>query len=219
MLVVEDDEDLATGLVSLLGAGGLDARFVTSGEDAMAHVGSADADLVLLDRILPDTDGIEVCAALRASGYEGGVILMSGRRQELDIVSGLDAGADDYLVKPCSIAELQSRVRSVLRRIHRAEPATASEGGFVVGEHQITYDGVAVATRGREYDVLAMLVAEPDVVVTHEELLDRVWGSEWAGSSMVLPAAIGRIRDRLAALDAPVTVDNVRGVGFRLSSR
>jgi DNA-binding response OmpR family regulator len=219
VLVVEDDEDVAVPLANLLSAGGFEAAVVSRGEDAIAHVGGRDTDLVILDGVLPDMDGLEVCSALRDRGFDGGLIMVTGRSGELDVVAGLDAGADDYLTKPCSVAELQSRVRSVLRRINRTygPPPDRTPSGLHVGEHVVTFDGAEIVSRGREYDVLALLVAHRGQVVRRETLMERVWGSDWTGSAMVLPSAVGRIRDRLASVGAPDRIDNVRGIGFRLS--
>ncbi|WP_210649870.1 response regulator transcription factor [Nocardioides sp. SYSU D00065] len=223
VLVVEDDEDLAVPLAHLFEAAGFEASVVARGEDAITHVGDVDTDMVILDLVLPDMDGVEVCGTLRESGFSGGLIMVTARGDELDVVAGLDAGADDYLAKPVSVAELQSRVRSVLRRIHRSydRPPGSTPGtpSLEITEHQITYGGREVVTSGREYDVLALLVAHRGQVVTRERFMDEVWGSDWSGSPMVLPSAIARIRERLATAGAPERIENVRGIGFRLASR
>ncbi|NYE36742.1 DNA-binding response OmpR family regulator [Nocardioides cavernae] len=221
VLVVEDDGDYATALAQLFSAAGFETESVADGASALTHVDRVETHLVILDLILPDQDGLDVCSALRSRGFEGGIVIMSGRGEELDLVSGLDAGADDYLVKPCSIAELQSRVRSVLRRIHRTYVPTA-EGPLrgsrlEVVDHHIAFGGTEIATRGREFDVLALLIEARGRVVLRETLMDEVWGPDWNGSQMVLPSAVGRIRSRLEAAGATEQVENVRGVGFRLS--
>lgn len=219
--MVEDDEDFASSLSHLFRAGGFEATVVTTGRDAIAHVEMAPPDLLILDLVLPDMDGVEVCRSLRTLGFNGGIVIVSGRDDELDVVAGLDAGADDYLVKPCSIAELQSRVRSVLRRIHRHYDATAQgladHPQLEIVDHHIVFDGHEIATHGREFDVLALLIAQRGRVVLRETLMDKVWGADWEGSPMVLSAAVGRIRNRLEAVGASEQVENVRGVGFRLS--
>jgi DNA-binding response OmpR family regulator len=219
--MVEDDEELAASLSHLFRAGGFEADVVTTGQDALAHVESTATDLLILDLMLPDMDGVEVCRSLRTLGFNGGIVIMSARSDELDVVAGLDAGADDYLIKPCSIAELQSRVRSVLRRIHRAYDATAQglaeHAQLEVVDHHIVFGGEEIATHGREFDVLALLIAQRGRVVLRETLMDKVWGADWDGSPMVLSAAVGRIRNRLDAVEATEQVENVRGVGFRLS--
>jgi DNA-binding response OmpR family regulator len=221
VLVVEDDDDYASALTQLFTHAGFDTELVHDGASSIGHVARGDTDLVLLDLILPDIDGLEVCRLIRERGFDGGVIMMSGRGEEVDVVAGLDAGADDYLVKPCSIAELQSRVRSVMRRIDlsygRAADDPAREPRLEVGDHHITLGGVEITTRGREFDVLALLIEERGRVVARRTLMDRVWGPDWTGSPMVLPSAVGRIRARLRAAGATEQVDNVRGVGFRLT--
>ncbi|GAA1941908.1 response regulator transcription factor [Nocardioides hwasunensis] len=222
MLMVEDDEDLATSLAHLFRAGGFEASMVATGQAAITAIEDSPPDLLILDLTLPDMDGVEVCQVLRTLGYNGGLVIMSARSDELDVVAGLDAGADDYLVKPCSIAELQSRVRSVLRRVHRTYDASAQgladKPVLEVVDHHITFDGEEITTRGREFDVLSLLIAQRGRVVMRETLMDKVWGTDWEGSPMVLSAAIGRIRGRLDAVGASEQVENVRGVGFRLSS-
>ena len=222
VLVVEDDDDVAMPLASFFVARGFDAAVSARGHEALEHVAATPTDLVVLDLILPDLDGIDVCSSLRDHGFGGGIIMLSARDQEVDVVTGLDAGADDYLAKPCSVAELEARVSSVLRRItgDYLVPAAGVPGpqsALVVRDHQITYDGAEVVSSGREYDVLTLLIAHRGRVVPTGDLMDRVWGSDWSGSPVVLSSAVGRIRKRLAAVGATERVEVVRGVGFRLT--
>ena len=222
MLVVEDDTDVAVPLASFFRARGFDATISASGREALDHVADTLTDLVVLDRVLPDLDGLEVCGILRDRGFGGGIIMLSARGREMDVVTGLDAGADDYLAKPCSVAELEARVSSVLRRVtrtHGVQPESGSDGhaGLTVRDHRITCAGAEVVTSGREYDVLAQLVAQRGRVVPVDDLMDRVWGPGWSGSSVVLPSTVGRIRRRLAAVGARERVEAVRGIGFRLT--
>ncbi len=227
VLVVEDDSDVAVPLASFFHARGFDAAIAATGQEALDHVASIRTDLVLLDLILPDLDGMEVCGGLRNSGFTGGIIMLSGRDQEMNVVTGLDAGADDYLAKPCSVAELEARVGSVLRRISRAYAVPAGglldvgtadvHAGLEVRDHRITCGGVEVVSGGREYDVLAQLIAHRGRTVATGDLMDRVWEPDWTGSPVVLSSAVGRIRKRLAAAGARERVEAVRGVGFRLT--
>ena len=206
--------------MNLFTASGLDGDFVLDGAEALARINNIETDLLVLDMDLSDMDGLELCGILRERGYEGGVVIMSSRSGELDVVGGLDAGADDYLVTPCSIAELQSRVRSVLRRIHRTYLPTSDNSlpgpRLEVIDHHITFDGIEILTHGREYDVLALLIQSRGRVVHRDILMNEVWGPDWHGSPMVLPSAVGRIRARLEAAGASEQVENVRGIGFRL---
>ena len=221
VLVVEDDNDVAMPLGGFFDARGFDAAIAGTGREALDHVAATPTDLVLLDLILPDLDGLEVCTSLRERGFAGGIIMLSARDQEMDVVTGLDAGADDYLAKPCSVAELEARVSSVLRRISRAYVVSAGlpdgHAGLEVRDHRITCGGVEVVTRGREYDVLALLISQRGRVVRSDELMDRVWGPDWSGTPVVLSSAVGRVRKRLAAAGARERVEAVRGVGFRLT--
>ena len=220
VLVVEDDCDVAVPLASFFLARGFDATIAASGREALDHVASTHTDLVVLDLILPDLDGLEVCGSLRDSGFTGGIIMLSARDREMNVVTGLDAGADDYLGKPCSVAELEARVSSVLRRISRTYVAVGlpdGHAGLEVRDHRIAWGGVEVVSGGREYDLLALLIAHRGRVVSTSDLMDRVWGPDWTGSPVVLSSAVGRIRKRLEAAGAHERVDAVRGVGFRLS--
>ena len=222
VLVVEDDEDVASPLARAIEAEGYDAVVVSHGRQALDHVGRRGTDLVILDLGLPDMDGLDVATEMRRSGFGGGLIMLTVRVSELDIVTGLDAGADDYMTKPVSVAELQSRIRSVLRRSHRAYgstvPATAGSLRIEPAERRVTYDGQTVVSSGREYDVLAHLMANHGRVLTHDELTSGVWGAAWSGSPKVLHSAVARVRDRLAAVGAPERIESVRSVGFRLTS-
>ncbi len=227
VLVVEDDSDVAVPLASFFLSRGFDASVVGSGQGALAHVADVPTDLLVLDLVLPDLDGVDVCGILRDRGFDGGIIILSARSQEVDVVTGLDAGADDYLAKPCSVAELEARVHSVLRRVAPTyvvaaddwpgHQASRSGHGLEVHDHCITHDGVEVVTSGREHDVLALLVARRGQVVTIEDLMDRVWGPDWSGSPLVLSSTVGRIRKRMASVGVSDRVEAVHGVGFRLT--
>lgn len=226
VLVVEDDSDVAVPLAGLFLSRGFDASVVGSGQEALAHVADVPTDLLVLDLVLPDLDGVDVCGILRDGGFDGGIIMLSARSQEVDVVTGLDAGADDYLAKPCSVAELEARVSSVLRRVTRTY-VVAADGpghqvsgggrGLEVHDHRITYDGVEVVTSGREHDVLALLIARRGQVVSVEDLMNGVWGPDWSGSPAVLSSAVGRIRKRMVSAGVSERVEAVRGVGFRLT--
>lgn len=217
LLVVGHDEGIAGRLVDLFDASGFHADLVSTGEQTIAQVSAIATDVVIVNLRLADTDGVELCRALRRNGFAGGVLMVGDQPTEVDVVAGLDAGADDFLTQPYPIAELQSRVRAVLRRIHRADtpPESAHANGLEVHPHVITYAGQTILTQGREYHVLACLLEAHGRVLTREDLMERVWGSDWTGSPVVLAAAISRIRVRLAAAGAPHTVENVRGIGFR----
>ncbi len=220
VLVVEDDSDVAVPLASFFAARGFDAAIAATGSEALDHVAATRTEVVVLDLVLPDLDGLDVCSSLRDRGFGGGIIMLSARGQEINIVTGLDAGADDYLAKPCSVAELGARVSSVLRRIGRTYVVAADHpdghAGLEVSDHRITRGGVEVVAGGREHDVLALLIEHRGRVVPTGDLMDRIWGPDWSGSPVVLSSTIGRIRKRLLVAGARERVEAVRGVGFRL---
>lgn len=208
-------------LAILFTSGGLDTDVVRGGEEAIRHVHRVPTDLVVIAAESPDVDGPTVCAELRDGGYEGGIVILAAHHDELAVVTALDLGADDYVSRPWPLAELLSRVRAVLRRLDRLEGRDTADQlsglHLDVDGHTIRWREVVVTTSGREHELLALLLANRGAVVTREHLMDAIWGSEWSGSPMVLSSAVGRVRERLAAAGASDVIENVRGVGFRLS--
>lgn len=223
MLVVEDDPRLAMRLADLLRGAAVETSVVTRGDVALAEVDRFDTDLVMISRDPADMDAVELCLALRGAGYDAGLIVVSTRESEIEIVAALDAGADDYLVSPYSVAELQSRVRAVLRRVSAAGELAVDQALIPVGlsftEHHVMFNGEEILTRGREHEVLSRLITAQGAIVTRDELLTQVWGKQWLGSPVVLSVTISRIRERLSEVGAPYKVENVRGIGFRLATR
>ncbi|WP_175539653.1 response regulator transcription factor [Nocardioides exalbidus] len=207
-------------LALVLSSGGLDAVHVTSGDEALARALRHPVDLVLVDSDPPDLVGHDVCSGLRDHGFAGGIVILSDHVDEMAVVTGLDLGADDYVSRPCSVAELLSRVRAVLRRLDRVARSGAANGPAALhvdlDGHAIRWGDVVITTSGREHELLAALLAHRGRVVTREWLMDAIWGPEWSGSPMVLNAAVNRLRVRLAAAGASDAIENVRGVGFRL---
>src|SRR5690349_4127920 len=212
-MVVEDDEAIASGLGRVLDTQGYDVQRVGRGRAALAGVGP-DVELVVLDLGLPDMDGLDVCRALRAAHAELAILILSARDQELDIVAGLDAGADDYLVKPFRLSELLARVRAHLRRIEigpahtRAEPVQAGA---------VTVDAAARrAWHGdEEFELLALLVSEAGRVVTRERIMRDVWDTDWLGSTRTLDTHVLTLRHKLGDAQAITTL---RGVGYRFEA-
>jgi DNA-binding response OmpR family regulator len=221
ILVVEDDEAIASGLVRVLEGQGYEVRRVAGGGAALASAGP-DVALVLLDLGLPDVDGLEVCRALRTARPGVAIIILTARDAELDIVTGLDAGADDYLVKPFRLSELLARVRAHLRRAGAAsgtprKPATLTAGALRVdlAARRAWHDGRELALRPKEFDLLALLVAEAGRVVTRERIMREVWDTAWMGATKTLDTHVLSLRGKLGARSAITTL---RGVGYRLDA-
>lgn len=224
VLIVEDHPEIAFPLVRTLERDGYDVTHVTTGAEALSQVRAGGVDTMILDLGLPDMDGLDVCRQARDGGFDGGILICTARGLELDRVVGLDYGADDYLAKPFSLAELQARVRALLRRTQRnrgsapdAMPA-ADAGGLRVDQaaHRIFHGDAELELTGKEYDVLALLADRVDEVVSRETLMSEVWDENWFGSTKTLDVTIGRLRQKLETAAVPVRVANVRGVGFRL---
>ncbi|MBF4162350.1 response regulator transcription factor [Nocardioides acrostichi] len=223
VLVVEDEEDIAFPLVRTLERDGYDVAWVDSGERALKDLDDMPADVVILDLGLPDMDGLEVCKRARDAGYAGAIIIVTARAGELDRVVGLDYGADDYLSKPFGLAELQARVRALLRRTS----AGFSRDGTEVDPDSLRIDAAArrvysgeteVPLTGKEFEVLSILAAHRDKVVSRGRLMAEVWDENWYGSTKTLDVTIGRLRQKLDSVGVTDKVVAVRGVGFRLEA-
>ncbi|MCD4524528.1 response regulator transcription factor [Nocardioides sp. cx-173] len=218
VLVVEDEEDIAIPLVRTLEREGYDVLWVDSGQKALDELHSRPADVVILDLGLPDMDGLEVCRAARDGGYTGAIMIVTARAGELDRVVGLDYGADDYLAKPFGLAELQARVRALIRRTAGATGDPADEGGLRidVAARRVYAGDDEVPLTGKEFDVLSILAAHRDKVVSRGRLMADVWDENWYGSTKTLDVTIGRLRQKLEGVGVSERVVAVRGVGFRL---
>jgi DNA-binding response OmpR family regulator len=210
VLVVEDDPGIATQLVRGLGRGGYAVDHVTTGRDALDR---ADPDVVLLDLGLPDGDGVDICRQLRERS-EVAIIVVTARGEEQERVLALDAGADDYLVKPFGLAELLARIRAVLRRVHPGG-GVLRHGPLVmdVRARKVTIDGREVALTPKEFDILECLAAAPGRVVSREEILESAWDAQWYGPTKVLDVHVAALRRKLGV---PGLVEAVYGRGFRL---
>lgn len=222
--MVEDEEDIAFPLVRTLEREGYDVAWVDSGQRALADVAAHPTELVILDLGLPDMDGLEVCKRAREAGFHGAIMIVTARAGELDRVVGLDTGADDYLSKPFGLAELQARVRALLRRTQgpgREDPGLAGDPDGLhvdVAARRVYAGETEVPLTGKEFDVLNILVANKDKVVSRGRLMADVWDENWYGSTKTLDVTIGRLRQKLEGAGVTEKVVAVRGVGFRLEA-
>jgi DNA-binding response OmpR family regulator len=219
VLLVEDEAEIASPLVRTLEREGYVVDQAATGREAIAAATAQGHDVVILDLGLPDMDGLEVCRSLREASYEGAVLMLTARSRELDRVVGLDAGADDYLPKPFGLAELLARLRALLRRTaaqHHPQTNGVRRLQVDVDAHRVHVGDQEVPLTGKEFDVLTVLVAHRDKVVSRQQLMSEVWSEGWYGSTKTLDVTIGRLRQKLEKVGTAERVVTVRGVGFRL---
>jgi DNA-binding response OmpR family regulator len=210
VLLVEDDQSIATQLIRGLSRGGYHVDHVMTGGEALASGG---ADVVLLDLELPDGDGVQVCRRLRER-TAAAIIVVTAHGDEQDRVMALDAGADDYLVKPFGLAELQARIRAVLRRV-KPGSEVIRHGPLTIDTRaqRVTVGGHEVALTPKEFDILEALAADPGRVVTRQEILEAAWDAHWYGPTKVLDVHVAALRRKLGS---PGLIETVYGRGFRL---
>ncbi|MDE0803963.1 MAG: response regulator transcription factor, partial [Acidimicrobiales bacterium] len=217
-LVVLDDEN-GGGLLRALEGEGHRPIWCRDAASARGQM-LGDVDLVLLDLGLPDEDGLDLCRHLRAELPTTPIVILTARSSEADIVVGLDAGADDYLVKPFRLAELFARLRAHLRRVPTADGAaeTVLVGDLTVNvaARRAFLAGAEVGLRAKEFDLLAVLVAHAGTVVTRERLMELVWDEHWFGSTKTLDVHIAALRQRFREHGPEGSrITTVRGVGYR----
>ena len=214
--MVEDDESIGRAVVDALTAHGYLVELCADGAAATAALADAAADLVLLDAGLPDVDGFTLCRQIRESYPDLPIVLVTARNSEIDVVVGLDAGANDYVTKPFSMNILLARVRAHLRAAEPQDPDAAIELGSLRVEpasYVTTVDGTPVELRPREFQLLVVLSRAAGRVVTRERLLADVWDLHWESSTKTLDMHVLALRRKLG--DA-IEISTVRGVGYRL---
>jgi DNA-binding response OmpR family regulator len=211
VLIIEDDPGIAGSLKRGLTRAGYAADTVGSVAGAL---GAESYDVVLLDLGLPDGDGTELCATLRERS-DAAILVITARGEEPDRVAALDAGADDYIVKPFGFAELMARIRAVLRRSRRFDDHTLRHGTLVIDtrERRVMLRGVEIGLTPTEFDILECLATDPGRVVSRREILERVWNTHWYGPTRVLDVHIAALRRKLGD---PSAIRTVYARGFRL---
>jgi len=223
ILIVEDEQSLSEPLAFLLGKEGYEVEVAADGPSALSAFDRAPADLVLLDLMLPGLPGTEVCRELRTRSAVP-IIMLTAKDSEVDIVVGLELGADDYVTKPYSTRELLARMRAVLRR--RVDASDSDEGVLEAGSvrmdverHSVAVNGAEISMPLKEFELLELLLRNAGRVLTRGQLIDRVWGADYFGDTKTLDVHIKRIRSKIEPDPAqPTMLMTVRGLGYRFES-
>jgi two-component system response regulator MtrA len=222
VLVVEDDQDLAEMLGIVLNGAGIEVDLVSRGDEVMDVFRNNQPDVVLLDVMLPGVDGVEVCKAIRQESPRVPIIFLSAKGDTVDKISGLDAGADDYLVKPMEhYSELVARIRSQLRRTSKEMSGALTLGDLNIDlvEHSVTRGGKAIGLTRLEFDLLVALAREPGRVFSREELLHEVWDYRHSSDTRLVNVHVQRLRAKIEHdPENPTLVTTVRGVGYKAGS-
>lgn len=222
ILLVEDEAAIAEPLSFLLENEGYVVQWVSNGQDAVTAFTADQPNLVLLDIMLPGMSGTEVCRSIRAQARTP-IIMLTAKDSEVDIVVGLELGADDYVTKPYSSRELLARIRAVLRRTELTEGSVSDDSVIEIAgvrldsdRHKLTVRGVDAAIPLREFELLELLMRNAGRVLTRGQIIDRIWGSDYFGDTKTLDVHIKRIRSRIEQDPAkPELLSTVRGVGYR----
>lgn len=220
ILIVEDDEGIGGGLLRAVTGEGYTATWCRDAADALRHA-SAEVDLILLDLGLPDMDGLDLCRRLRRELPLTPILVLTARGSETDIVVGLDAGADDYLVKPFRLAELFARLRALTRRrASQVQDATVLRVGDLsidIAARRAHVGGAEVELRPKEFDLLVVLMRNAGTVVNRERAMELVWDEHWFGSTKTLDVHIAALRHHLGENGPEGSrISTLRGVGYRL---
>lgn len=218
ILLVEDEVKLARLIELELGYEGYQVSVAHDGLAGLTTARDAHPDLIILDWMLPGLSGLEVCRRLRSTKDQVPVILLTAKDEVSDRVAGLDAGADDYVVKPFSIEELLARVRAHLRRTQEADPDVLQFEDLRLDRQtrEVQRENRLIELTAKEFDLLEYLMSHPRQVVTRDRILERVWGYDFMGDSNIIEVYIRYLRLKLEANDEKRLIQTVRGVGYVL---
>ena len=221
ILLIEDDPSILRGLQMNLGLEGFQLVAARDGQEGVEFARSQKPDLIVLDMMLPKLSGIEVIRALRQVDHDTPIVVLSAKDQESDKVLALSLGADDYVTKPFSVAELVARIRASLRRQRRHQATTQLSFGHITLDlegRRLLQDGVEIESTAREFDLLHHFVQHPGVVFSREQLMQQVWGADHFGTPRTVDNFIVRLRSKIEAdPDEPQHIETVRGVGYRFN--
>jgi len=225
ILIVEDESSFSEALAFLLGKEGFETVVAEDGRQALDTFAREGADLILLDLMIPEVSGVEVCRTIRTSSNVP-IIMLTAKDAEIDKVVGLELGADDYVTKPYSSRELIARIKAVLRRgvpedgsVQEQDLMEVGPVRLNIGKHQVSVKGVPVSLPLKEFELLEFLMRNSGRVLTRSQLIDRVWGGDYYGDTKTLDVHIKRLRAKIEADPAnPVLIQTIRGLGYKLES-
>jgi two-component system response regulator RegX3 len=225
ILLVEDEASFSEALEFLLKKEGFEVEVAENGRQALDKFEASGADLILLDLMIPEVSGTEVCRIIRTTSQVP-IIMLTAKDGEIDKVVGLELGADDYVTKPYSSRELLARIKAVMRRQSGEQEGFETVGALVVGpiqmnidEHQVSVKGGQISLPLREFELLEFLMRNSGRVLTRMQLIDRVWGSDYVGDTKTLDVHIKRLRAKIESDPAnPVFILTVRGIGYKLDA-
>ena len=218
ILVVDDEPNIIELAKLYLEREGYQVEGVSTGQDALLKHGTSHPDLIILDLMLPDIDGFEVCRQLRAKS-DIPVLMLTARKDDVDKIVGLELGADDYFTKPFNPRELVARVKAILRRYQVGQkPAETVDIGDLhidLSRHEVTVAGTPVKLRTKEFDLLAAFAQNPGIVFSREKLLDMVWGYDYYGETRTVDVHVNHLREKIAG--SSVTIETLRGTGYKMA--
>jgi two-component system response regulator RegX3 len=225
IMIVEDEASFSDALSFLLKQEGYEVVIASDGREALAKFAETKPDFVLLDVMIPEISGTEVCRTIRATS-DVPIIMVTAKDAEIDRVVGLELGADDYVTKPYSSRELMARIKAVMRRRSHEHPSSNEAGILKVGDirmdldqHMVTVKGISVSLPLKEFFLLEFLMRNVGKVMTRTQLIDRVWGSDYYGDTKTLDVHIKRLRAKVEADPAnPLIIQTIRGLGYKLEN-
>ncbi len=218
ILIAEDDVRLLKSLVHILELNKFSVDGVDNGIDALEYANSGEYDALVLDIMMPGMDGIQVLRTLRSRSITTPALFLTARTEISQRVEGLDAGADDYLAKPFYTEELLARIRAMLRRRDSFQPDLLQFGGVTLNRstYELSACNTTMALSGKEFQVMEVLIANPRIIITTEQLITKIWGWNTAVDTSVVWVHISNLRKKLTALQAPLRIRFIRGAGYVL---
>ena len=225
ILIIEDEASFSEALEFLLKKEGFEVEVADDGRQGLEKFAANGADLILLDLMIPEVSGTEVCRIIRTTSQVP-IIMLTAKDAEIDKVVGLELGADDYVTKPYSSRELLARIKAVMRRQGSGQDYEESSGALTVGsirmdidKHAVTVNGIAISLPLREFELLEFLMRNSGRVLTRNQLIDRVWGGDYFGDTKTLDVHIKRLRSKIEVDPAnPILLQTIRGLGYKLEA-